>query len=137
MSFFTPETLKHIDISKNEIEDIKEKLGDRISIGFTVSGFKADIYLKDLLCRWTAKSDDNHNIITRGKAFNEKNIKILKKLLAKYFEPQIIPPEKTGKLVRDRRFAGIETALGQVNFGALQPIGYNLGGYNCEDDIIF
>ena len=58
-------------------------------------------------------------------------------LLAKYFEPQIIPPEKTGKLVRDRRFAGIETALGQVNFGALQPIGYNLGGYNCEDNTIF
>lgn len=135
MSFFTPETLKHIDISVNK--KYKEKLGDRISVGFTVSGFKADIYLKDFLDEWTVRTDENKNIISEGKAYTPENIEEAKVLLAKYFEPQIIPPEKTGKLVRDRRFAGIETALGQVNFGALQPIGYNLGGYNCEDDIIF
>jgi len=56
--------------------------------------------------------------------------------MANYMAPKIIPPEKTGKLVRDRRYAGLETPLGQINFGALQPIGYNLGGYNCEDNII-
>lgn len=135
MSFFTPETLKHIDICKNT--KYADKIGERLEIGYTVSGFKADIYLKDFLDVWTVKTDENKNIISEGKEYNEENIQEAERLLSKFFEPQIIPPEKTGKLVRDRKFAGVQTSLNQVNFGALQPIGYNLGGYNCEDSIIF
>ena len=53
------------------------------------------------------------------------NEDVLEKALTKKLTPQLIPPELTGKLVRNRRFAGIKSELGQVNFGALEPIEYN------------
>lgn len=129
MEFFTPETLKHIDICRNG------KNKGKISIGYTISGFKAGEYLKDFLKEWKYSEDENHNVINEGKDFTPENIEKAKEILAKKFEPQFIPPEFTGKLVRDRKFAGIKTELEQINFGALQPMGYNLGGFNeeCEE----
>lgn len=136
MWFFTPETLKHLDICKDTNKDHLEKCGERVAIHYTVSGFKADVYLSDFLNEWCVKLDENKNVVCSGKEFCEKNVREAANILAEYFMPQIVPPEKTGKLVRDRRYAGAETPLGQVNFGALQPIGYNLGGFNSDDNEI-
>lgn len=117
MYFFTPETLKHIDIGR----DGKDK--DKVHIGYTISGFKAGVYLEDFISKWGSVD------------YTEDNIKQIQDILADKFKPQYIPAEYTGKLVRDRKFAGITTGLNQVNFGALQPMGYNLGGFNeqCEE----
>lgn len=129
--FFTPETLKHIDISIDRKHE-KQVGGERIAIEYTVSGFKAGIYLKDFLERTTVQTDASGAVIFEGLEYTSENIERVQRELSELFKPQIIPPEKTGKLVRDRKFAGLPTDLGQINFGALQAIGYNLGGYNPE-----
>lgn len=141
--FYTPETLKHIDICKDEQH--KDYVNsDRIAIEYTVSGFKAGIYLKDFLKRTTVQIEQCgifvmdgteytlERVAFEGLEYTPENIERVQRELCDLFKPQIIPPEKTGKLVRDRKFAGLPTDLGQINFGALQAIGYNLGGYNPE-----
>lgn len=135
--FFTPETLKHIDIGKDSRPKVMEELGDRIAIHATVSGFKAGVYLKNILDEWTVRYDEKGKRISDGKAYTPENIEALKKLLEMKMLPQIIPPELTGKLVRDRKYQGARTELGQVNFGALQEIAYNLGGFNSDDNKVF
>lgn len=134
ISFYTPETLKHIDIMRED--KYKDKIGSRIGIHYTISGFKAGVYMKDTLDVWTVRLDENGGFKSEGKPYNDENVKEIKRIMTEYMRPKIIPPEKTGKMVRDRRYAGLETPLGQINFGALQNIGYNLGGYNSDDNII-
>lgn len=129
--FFTPETLKHIDICKDE-QHAKQVSSDRIAVHYTVSGFKANIYLHDFLERTEVQTDASGAVCYEGLEYTPENIEGIQRELSELFKPQIIPPEKTGKLVRDRKFAGLPTDLGQINFGALQAIGYNLGGYNPE-----
>lgn len=101
--FYTPETLKDIGI---------ENVNGLINISITFSGIKHNIYFGDILKKYN-KTDYYTNIIPLLKELNEK------------LKPQIIPPELTGKLVRNRTFAGYKTDLGQINFGVLEPTPYN------------
>ena len=110
LEFYTTETLKHIDICRG-------KDPEKLHIGYTISGFKAGVYLKDFLEKW------------EGVAYTEDNVETVKKELAELFKPHIIPAEQTGKLVRDRSYSGYTTPLGQRNFGALLPMEYNLGRF--------
>ena len=110
LEFYTTETLKHIDICRG-------KDPEKLHIGYTISGFKAGVYLKDFLEKW------------EGVPYIEDNVETVKKELAELFRPHIIPAEQTGKLVRDRSFSGYTTPLGQRNFGALLPMEYNLGRF--------
>ena len=110
LEFYTTETLKHLDICR-------AKDPEKLHIGFTISGFKAGVYLADFLKKW------------EGADYTEENIEAVKKELAYLFRPHIIPAENTGKLVRDRSYSGYTTPLGQRNFGALLPMEYNLGRF--------
>ena len=110
LEFYTTETLKHIDICRG-------KDPEKLHIGYTISGFKAGVYLKDFLEKW------------EGVPYTDENVEAVKKELAELFRPHIIPAEQTGKLVRDRSFSGYTTPLGQRNFGALLPMEYNLGRF--------
>lgn len=100
--FYVPETLKNVGI---------ENINGLIEIDITFSGLKAEIYFKDILDKYQG-TDYYTNIIPLYKELKEK------------LKPQLIAPELTGKLVRNRTFAGIITDLGQVNFGCLEPVGY-------------
>lgn len=126
MEFFTPETLKHIDICRDE------KNKDKIKINCTVSGFKASVYLKDFLQEWNYEIDEDGKVLNEGKEYTPENIEEAKRILTEKFKPQYIPPELTGKIIREQMFAGVKTGLKQISFGALQPVGYNLGGINEE-----
>lgn len=105
--FYTPETLKNVGILPDERDETK------IRIDITISGIKANVYFKDVYDKF------------QGAPYTPENVEELKKDLTKKLTPQLIPPELTGKLVRNRRFAGVKSELGQVNFGALEPIEYN------------
>ena len=111
LEFYTTETLKHIDICRG-------KDPEKLHIGYTISGFKAGVYLKDFLEKW------------EGVPYTDENVEAVKKELAELFKPHIIPAEQTGKLVRDRSYSGYTTPLGQRNFGALLPMEYNLGRFD-------
>lgn len=100
--FYVPETLKNVGI------ELKNGL---IDINITFSGIKADIYFADIYEKYQG-TDYYTNIIPLVKDLKEK------------LKPQIISPKLTGKLVRNRSFAGIKTDLGQINFGCLEPVGY-------------
>lgn len=102
--FYTPETLKCIGIENKK---------GKILLNITLSGIKEDIYFKDIHKKYD-KQD-----------FNEENIKNLLQELTEKLQPQIIPPELTGKLVRETKFCGLKSELGQINFGVLQPTPYN------------
>ncbi len=102
--FYTPETLKCVGIENKK---------GKILLNITLSGIKEDIYFKDIHKKYD-KQD-----------FNEENIKNLLHELTKKLQPQIIPPELTGKLVRETKFCGLKSELGQINFGVLQPTPYN------------
>lgn len=110
LEFFTTETLKHIDLCR-------AKDPEKLHIGYTISGFKAGVYLHDFLKKW------------EGVDYTKENIEQVKKELADLFKPHIIPAEQTGKLVRDRSYSGFTTPLGQRNFGVLLPMEYNLGRF--------
>ena len=110
LEFMTTETLKHIDICRG-------KDPEKLHIGYTISGFKAGVYLHDFLEKW------------EGVPSTEDNVYSVKQELSRLFKPHIIPAEQTGKLVRDRSYSGFITPLGQRNFGALLPMEYNLGRY--------
>lgn len=106
MSIYVVETLKYIGVNKDE--------KGYVDIHLTISGFKSEVYLKNVLEKYKGGTD----------------FEGAKKALAEKMMPCIIMPEDSGKLVRDRRFAGWRTPLGQVCFGALEGVAYNLGGYN-------
>lgn len=110
LEFYTTETLKHIDVCRG-------KDREKLHIGFTISGFKAGVYLKDFLEKW------------EGADYTEENVNEVKKQLTELFKPHIIPADQTGKLVRDRSYSGYTTPLNQRNFGALLPMEYNLGRF--------
>ena len=109
--FYTPETLKNVGILPDERDETK------IKIDITISGIKANVYFKDIYNKF------------QGAEYNPENVEELRKALDDKLKPQLIPPELTGKLVRNRRFAGVKSELGQVNFGALEPIEYNFLHY--------
>lgn len=101
--FYTPETLKNVGI---------ENKNGCINIDITMSGIKANIYFNDILQKY------------QGKVFNDNHIQHLLYDLQLKLMPQLIPPEQTGKLIRNRKFAGVKSDLGQTNFGLLEPVEY-------------
>lgn len=113
--FYTPETLKNIGIMHDE------KYPDNIFIDSTLSGIKADVYLKDIYDKF------------QGAEYNECNIKDLLQALSEKMKPQIIPGELTGKLVRQKQYCGVKSELGQVNFGTLENLEYNFLHFEEEN----
>lgn len=100
--FYVPETLKNIGI---------ENKNGLIYIDITFSGLKANIYFKEIFEKYQNR-DFYTNLVPLISDLREK------------LRPQIIKPELTGKLIRNRSFAGIETDLNQINFGVLEPVPY-------------
>lgn len=127
-SMYVIETLKHVDICKNENKVVKDKLGDRIDIDITISGFRGKVYLSDVLDKWCVKMNGD-TIINSGVDYTAENVEKLKEELTPYLIPQIIPAVKTGKIAPDYTYEGFETPLGQKNFAPLWDKEYNLGGY--------
>lgn len=112
--FYTPETLKNIGIMRDEEDNTK------IRIDITISGIKADVYFKDIYKKYQ-KQD-----------YTIENVKNLIEELTKKMQPQIIPGDKTGKLVRVKKFCGVKSELNQVNFGTLENVPYNF--LNFKED---
>lgn len=133
MSIYVVETLKYVSVGRmvktdKETGDI---ISDKIDIHSTVSGFRSGNYLKSIF-------EDNKDV-----EWSENAVRRAKKRLAWAMRPHVIPAEETGKTVRDRKYAGWRTPLGQVNFGAIVDVAYNLGDnalncmeYNINGDII-
>lgn len=105
--FYTPETLKNIGIMRDEEDNTK------IRIDITISGIKADVYFADIYKKYQ-KQD-----------YTIENVKNLIEDLTKKMQPQIIPGNLTGKLVRVKKFCGVKSELNQVNFGTLENVPYN------------
>lgn len=105
--FYTPETLKNIGIMRDEEDSTK------ICIDITISGIKADVYFADIYKKYQ-KQD-----------YTIENVKNLIEDLTEKMQPQIIPGNLTGKLVRVKKFCGVKSELNQVNFGTLENVPYN------------
>lgn len=103
------ETLKYITLSNKD---------GFIKVNHTISGFKAEVFLE--------------NILAKKYEFNDENLEKIKNELTIELKPQMIPPERTGKLAQDLSYVGDLTPLGQRNFGALVAIGFNLLNYNAD-----
>ena len=112
--FYTPETLKNIGIMRDEEDNTK------IRIDITISGIKADVYFADIYKKYQ-KQD-----------YTIENVKNLIEELTKKMQPRIIPGDKTGKLVRVKKFCGVKSELNQVNFGTLENVPYNF--LNFKED---
>lgn len=122
------ESLKYLAVTYNADKSILDKIGKRIAIKYTISGFRAGVYLADLLDEWTVKTKGTE-IISTGKEYNEENVNAIKQILAEKFSPHIIPADQTGKLAPDYSNKGYPTPLNQINFAPLVSMPYNLGGF--------
>lgn len=127
-NIYVIETLKYLAVTFNNNKSVLDKIGKRIDIKYTISGFQAGVYLHDILSEWCVQLD-GEKIRSEGKPYTPENVREIQKILAHEFRPHIIEPDRTGKLAPDYSYLGYATPLGQVNFAPLVSMPYNLGNF--------